>query len=186
MKYSMRCSVVILLSTASVVKSYKRFPEGREEVGYESRHARSVTWRTKENLLKIYQIGRKTQRLGIRISADIVNTNKEIKYNKSVCKIVPEKTSLSNNNTTGRTFAFDFMDGSQQSQTAHKLFHMLWNMNFAVWQGNKAWVNKMQEPQISSNAKSVNEQIKTEGKAGRFFRYPGCNRDWMGIWELLR
>jgi len=86
------------LPRAQVFEWFKRFKEGREEIGNDQRHGRPSTSKTYANIEKVCEIVRQNCRLSIRAVTELINTDKEtvrqILHNnfnmKKVCsKIVP-------------------------------------------------------------------------------------------------
>ena len=86
------------LSRTQVFEWFKRFKEGREEIGDDQRPGLPSTSKTAANIEKIGEIVRQNRRLSIRAIAELINIDKEtvrqILHNnfnmKKVCsKIVP-------------------------------------------------------------------------------------------------
>jgi len=86
------------LSRTQVFEWFKRFKEGREEIGDDQRPGRPSTSKTEANIEKIGEIVRQNRRLSIRAIAELINIDKEtvrqILHNnfnmKKVCsKMVP-------------------------------------------------------------------------------------------------
>jgi len=86
------------LSRTQFLEWFKRFKEGREEIGDNQRPSRPSTSKTDANIEKVGEIVRQNRRLSIRALAELINTDKEtvrqILHNnfnmKKVCsKMVP-------------------------------------------------------------------------------------------------
>ena len=65
------------LSRAQVFDWFKRFREGREEIGDDQRPGRPSTSKTGANIEKVGEILRQNRRLSIRAVAELVNIDKE-------------------------------------------------------------------------------------------------------------
>jgi len=70
--YSDKC-----LSCTQVFEWFKRFKEGREEIGHDQRHGRPSTPKTDANIEKVGEIVRQNRRLSILAVAELNNTDKE-------------------------------------------------------------------------------------------------------------
>jgi len=65
------------LSRTRVFVSFKRFKEGRKEIGYDQRPCRPSTSKTDANIEKVGEIVRQTHPLSIRAVAELIDIDKE-------------------------------------------------------------------------------------------------------------
>ena len=65
------------LSRTQVYGRFKRFKEGREEIGDDQRPGRPSTSKTDSNIEKVGEIVRQNRRLSIRAVAELINVDKE-------------------------------------------------------------------------------------------------------------
>jgi len=65
------------LSRTQVFEWFKRFKEGREEIGDDQRPGRPSTSKTEANIEKVGEIVRQNRRLSIRAVAELNNIYKE-------------------------------------------------------------------------------------------------------------
>jgi len=65
------------LSRTQVFEWFKRFEEGREEIGDDQRRGRPSTSKTDANIEKVGEIVRQNRRLSIRADAELINIDKE-------------------------------------------------------------------------------------------------------------
>ena len=64
------------LSRTQVFEWFKRFKEGREEIGDDQRPGRPSSSKTEANIEKIGEIVRQNRRLSIRAIAELINIDK--------------------------------------------------------------------------------------------------------------
>ena len=65
------------LSRTQVFEWFKRFKEGREEIGDDQRPGHPRTSKTEANIEKIGEIVRQNHRLSIQAIAELINTDKK-------------------------------------------------------------------------------------------------------------
>jgi len=65
------------LSRTQVFEWFKRFKEGREEIGEDKGPGRPSTSKTEANIDKFGEIVRQNRRLSIRAVAELINIDKE-------------------------------------------------------------------------------------------------------------
>jgi len=112
-------------SRTQVFEWFKRFKEGREEIGDDQGPGRPITLKTDANIEKVGETVRQNHRLSIRADAELINTDREtfrqILHNnfnmKKVCsRMVPRLLTLEQKEIR-MNICVDILQNNEKTQT---------------------------------------------------------------------